>query len=127
MRLVVVYGEEFAFLQMVHDYYQLRNSALMIIIAVSSLVIAVQSKPRYNKLINYIGLCTFGIYLLHEHSLMRPFIWKALFNNAAHANSPFLWLRMIMCVTIIFAAGIITETIRKKVFSGKPVDSYRGR
>ncbi|MBC8743168.1 acyltransferase [Lactobacillus sp. Marseille-P7033] len=40
----------------------------------------------HNKIINYISGSMFGVYLLHENSFVRPFIWKSLFNSAQYSS-----------------------------------------
>lgn len=69
-------------------------------------------KIPYSKLINYLGSCTLGIYMLHDGSL-AGFLWKNVFKNATHQHSRVLVLYIICAVTIIFIVGCLIDSIRK--------------
>ena len=94
-------------------YFFHKNSIFTILIALGMLIFAVNQKPRYNKAVNLISSCTFGIYLLHDNSLIRRFIWSDLLRAPTLANSPFMIVHCFGSVLTIFLVGIIIELIRK--------------
>lgn len=65
------------------------------------------------------GLC-FGIYLLHEHIDIRN-LWyewiSQMVNPGGNYGLGFFFWEMICCVVILFAAGIIIDWLRSKLFS----------
>lgn len=65
-----------------------------------------------NKFINYIGCNTLGIYLLHDHPLVRKHIYKLLKIDQPFSNYGFCF-KILNCAIIIFITGIIVELIRK--------------
>lgn len=96
-----------------------------------------------NKIINYISSLTFGIFLIHEHKLLRQLLWKTFVRDTLFGK----WLNCpniesttnlvpmaILVVIIVFIFAGIIETIRlymieplyiDKVNSiGSKVDNY---
>lgn len=71
----------------------------------------------HNKIINTFAAATFGVYLIHDNGLVRPFLWFRVFKNASFQDSPYLILYSIMVVIIVFAACTLIEIIRSKIFS----------
>ena len=68
---------------------------------------------KNNKLINLISGCTFGIYLFHDHELIRSniYIWANI-DNGAYDNYNILGLMLLVTISI-FMFGILIELIRK--------------
>lgn len=64
------------------------------------------------------GLC-FGIYLLHEHVDLRyRWYWwiKGMVNPSAKTGVGVFFLELIVCVIILFIAGLLIDYIRSVVF-----------
>lgn len=68
------------------------NKITVIIISINLFLIFLNVNIRSNKIINEISKSTFGVYLIHEHYLMRMFLWEKLFNASKISNS----LKLIM-------------------------------
>ncbi|MDW1821111.1 acyltransferase [Vibrio sp. Vb1018] len=54
------------------------------------------------KIINTISSTMFGVYLIHDNFLVRPFLWRELFNNASYLNSDNLYFHSILSITVVF-------------------------
>lgn len=66
-----------------------------------------------------LGKYCFGIYLLHEHIDLRHFWYPLLTGNMGVAVSDNIGgfvLALLVCVVILFAAGICIDWIREKIF-----------
>ena len=67
-------------------YYRYREqySIIVVLIAVELLNAFRKMKPFYNKWINVIASATFGVYLIHDNELVRPYIWNEIFQVSLH-------------------------------------------
>lgn len=72
-------------------------------------------KPHYNKFINTIGGCTFGVYLIHDHDFVRNFLWENLFSLENYANSSMLLVRILYSTIAVFIVCLIIEFVRKNI------------
>ncbi len=59
-----------------------------------------QMKP--SKVINTIASSMFGVYLIHDSNLLRPFLWLTLFENAKYQYSPYLILHAVGAIVSVF-------------------------
>ena len=82
-------------------------------------------KIKPNKMINTIASATFGVYLIHDHRLGGPFLWKKAFNIASFSDSNILVPYTLMVIVIVFVACTIIELVRKNTLERiylKPID-----
>ena len=59
---------------------------------------------------------TFGVYLIHDHLLMRDWIWKTL-SMTSYANQWIYVLAVMVVCVLIFAICILIDTVRKRLFA----------
>lgn len=81
--------------------------------SVGLFILFLNKKPFYNKYINYLASCTFGVYLIHENSYMRTLLWKKIFPYGAFVESNFLIVHIIFAVVVVFTVGTIIEIVQK--------------
>ena len=74
----------------------------------------------YSSVINKIAATTFGIYLIHDSNLLRPYLWHHVFHNAGYLNSAWLPVHAVSTVLIVFIVGAVIDFCRKK-FIEKPI------
>ncbi len=67
---------------------------------------------RYSRIINTVSSATFGVYLLHDHDIMRIFLWKKVFRNAAYADSRMLIPYSLFVIGLVFTGGTLIELAR---------------
>ena len=72
-------------------------------------------KIRYRKWINIMASATFGVYLIHENSYIRPYLWIELFQNN-HYQDTILIPYSIAVVAIIYIVCTLIDLIRQHVF-----------
>lgn len=72
-----------------------------------------------NSVINYIAQSMFGIYLIHEDSFVRPFIWQRIFSSIKFENSGMEYLIYgLGCSLIVFICTLVLDIlIRRLLFS----------
>ncbi len=72
-----------------------------------------------SKTINYIAGTTIGIYAIHEHPLLRGFIWsRNNFADPALYSTPLGFLKMLLMILEIFVICSLIDMIRQGIFSG---------
>ena len=67
-----------------------------------------------SKVINTISSATFGVYLIHENTYVRPFIWQKVFKNYLFYSKSTLFLHAIVCIIITMIICTIIELMRKR-------------
>lgn len=70
----------------------------------------------HSKLINAIASATFGVYLIHDSKLVRPFLWLEVFRNASFQDSPYLIPYSIAVILIVYLVCTLLELMRSKIF-----------
>ena len=80
------------------------------------LFLNIQIKGKYvNKLICFISLLTFGVYLFHDNPHLRSVLWNFI-GADQYADGPFLLPFMVLVVLSIFTIGIMIDLLRKWLF-----------
>lgn len=69
-----------------------------------------------SKIINAIASATFGVYLIHDNNLVRPFLWHDLFRNASFQDSPYLIPYSLAVIMAVYISCTVIELIRSRIF-----------
>lgn len=69
---------------------------------------------KYNKWINLYASATFGVYLIHDHTLMRPVIWEKLFKNYLFQFSGMIIPYSIAAVLAVYCVCTVVDMLRQK-------------
>lgn len=75
----------------------------------------IKSNPKINK----IAGCTFGIYLFHDHPLIRKVLWIEVLGNANHIDESLFPLRLSLSIIGVFLIGIVFEYCRQTILGRK--------
>ena len=97
-----------------------KNSILTLLCATGLCSLAIYAKPNYNKFINKLGSCTFGIYLIHDNFAFREVVWKQVLFLPQYSHLILLPLIIILTATVVFIICSIIELIRQKTIA-KPM------
>ena len=97
-------------------FLYVRSSLLVVIISTCLFAKVIDVKPFYNKYINKISSCMFGVYLIHENIIMRKIIWMELVNNSVYVNDNYLFLRLLFSSLVVFVICVLVELMRKILF-----------
>lgn len=95
-------------------YFWPPNTVPVVCLSVGVFGLFLNMQCSYHPWINKLGSTTLGIYLLHDGVLNR-WLWRTIFQNAAHQNSPLLFLHIIITATIIFALGATIDLVRQAI------------
>jgi surface polysaccharide O-acyltransferase-like enzyme len=74
------------------------------------------------KLINWMAGYMFCIYLIHEHPLIRKYIFNGVLRNRIFIPNEYLVLRFILSCVIIFTSCLVIEIIRSLLM--RNIESY---
>ena len=94
-------------------YFYDRPSILTIGAAVGLMLIFLHFKPFHSRFINGVAACTFGVYLIHDNNLVRPFLWGDLLHNAAYSDSSLLIVHMVISVVGVYLVCTAIEFVRR--------------
>lgn len=91
-----------------------RNSPFILATAVGLMAVAVYARPFSSRSINTISGCTFGVYLIHDHPLVRELLWKHWLNWQAYFTSGSFILRILLSVVVVYVVCTGIEWLRQK-------------
>ena len=109
-------------LDMLSDYLPLFGQARDILIRYNCITVFIASislflfflnrpinpKKHTEKLITQIAATSFTVYLIHEHSALRAYLWDNIVRlSKTTSNIPDYLLRLIIVITVVFVSGII--------------------
>ena len=94
-------------------YFFGQDKLSVLLISLCLFMVFEKTELPYNKWINLIASATFGVYLIHDSNLVRPFLWIELFKNASYQNTPLLIPYSIFVVVLVYAVCTIIDLGRK--------------
>lgn len=91
-------------------YYRYREqySILVVLIAVELFNTFRKMKPFYNKWINVVASATFGVYLIHDNVLVRPYLWNEVFQISFHYGKGGF---VFFAIKVVFSIYIICTVV----------------
>ena len=74
--------------------------------------------PNICKIINFISAGNLGIYMIHEHPLIRKLIWGEIFdiNNVAFYSQKWYLVKIIIIIIIIYSVCWMIDFLRRLPF-----------
>ncbi|WP_371932428.1 acyltransferase [Bacillus sp. WLY-B-L8] len=92
------------------------NSINALLFSVSLFIILSRLNFK-SRIVNSIGACTFGVYLIHDNPFIRKFIWIDLFHDAEHLYGKYIIISSMVEPVIIFLICVAIELLRKKILT----------
>ena len=96
------------------DFFEIERLPILLM-AITLFMGFVTLKMNYHKLINMIASATFGLYLIHDSSYIRYYLWTNIFKINQYQDSTFLILYSILVVFILYVSCTMIDLIRKKL------------
>ena len=96
------------------DFFEIERLPILLI-AITLFMGFVTLKMNYHKWINMIASATFGVYLIHDSSYIRYYLWTNIFKINQYQDSTFLILYSILVVFILYVSCTMIDLIRKKL------------
>ncbi len=66
---------------------------------------------RGERFISTVSISTIGVYLLHDHRLIRNLIWEKIYDYSLLSSSYRLWMVMMLICFSIFAVAIVVDIL----------------
>ena len=86
----------------------LPNDPLYPLLAVLLFLGFEQIPLRQSKTVNFAASTIFGVYLLHDHPVVRTFLWQDLFRNAAFQSKPYLAAyALLVSAAVLIGCGTV--------------------
>ena len=96
-------------------YFYNLNKLTVLLISLSLFMVFANLKMKYSKIINVIASATFGVYLIHDNSIIRNLLWVVLFKNVQYQDSLFLIPYSIIVVAIVYIVCTFVELLRQNI------------
>ncbi|MBQ9211766.1 MAG: acyltransferase [Clostridia bacterium] len=93
-------------------FYEIQRVPLLMI-SVLLFVGFSRLRVKPSPVINTIASAMFGVYLIHDHSYVRYFLWLDLFHNMDHGADPTLFLRFLGEVSVVLVVCTLIELARQ--------------
>lgn len=98
------------------DHNNMQNSPFSLAISFCLFLVVSKWDIGYHRTVNIIAGTTFGIYLIHDHALVRGYIYSEIFDCFGHTSSDYLIPYVLMIAIIIFLSCMVVEMIRSFCF-----------
>ena len=67
-----------------------------------------------NRFVNAVASAAFGVYLIHDNNVLRPWLWGALVRTQAFGHAPWMPLHAVFWALAIFAACAAADLLRQR-------------
>ena len=91
----------------------LENKIFLFVASLTLFMIFLKRKEFSNKYINYIAGSAFGVYLIHDNLLLRPYLWNNLLHVPSYYFSPYLFLFMIGSIFGVYIICTGIDIVRR--------------
>ena len=121
-----IVGTKIAFFGEHATYFYEMHSLPIVIISSLLFLGFLKLNIGFNKIINVISSATFGVYLIHDNSYVRSFLWEDVFMNASYYESNLLIPYSILVIVLVFVVCTVIELARSytfEVFFSKRIDT----
>lgn len=88
-----------------------QESILMLLVAIPIFILFLKINVGSSRIINFLASCTLGVYLFHEHPLMRDFIWQKVLHTAYAPYCEHPILHCIGAILGIYIVGTLVDII----------------
>lgn len=92
-------------------FYRELNSPLIVVICTEMFIAIMETDIAYNRLINTIASCTFGVYLIHSNRWMLEILSK-IFPIYEEQRSLYILLHSIFAFLMIYVFCTVIDLIR---------------
>lgn len=87
------------------------SSLYLLLISSLIFVIFTRIHIRHSRIINFLAACTLGIYIFHEHALMRTFLWNTMLHCERAPFSAYPYFHCIASILLVFFLSIVADVI----------------
>ncbi|MCV5378664.1 acyltransferase [Escherichia coli] len=107
-------------------YFIGSSSPFIIMMSIGIFIWFKQMQIGEVRFINIVSSAMFGVYLIHDNSLVRKFLWDSTFQNREHLNSD-VYLHSVVAISSVFVVCVVIELLKNKAFDLLNVKSIQVR
>lgn len=100
------------------DYNNRMNGPFALMISVCLLLAFCKIDIGKVKAVNIVSSAVFGVYLLHDHPLVRQWVYSDIFDCFGHTHSETLFIYVLFMAGTIFLVCSMIELLRIKIIDG---------
>lgn len=97
-------------------YFYGQEKITVLLISLSLFMAFATMKMKHYRFINIVSSATFGVYLIHDNSFVRNFLWMEVFKNAQYQDSLFLIPFSILVIITVYLTCTIIDLLRQNLF-----------
>ena len=97
-----------------YEFFTRENKLFILATSVIIFLIFLKRKEFSNKYINYIAGSALGVYLIHDNTLVRPYLWDHLIVVSSYYNSPNLWILAIISIVSVYIVCTGIDIVRRE-------------
>lgn len=112
--LFTLLGTKWPFFENHRTFFYGANKLPTFLTSVCLLIAFSNLKIGCTKWLNRISSATFGVYLMHEHFILRPILWKNIFHNASYQDSLLLIPYSIAVMIIVYGICTLIDLLRQR-------------
>ena len=87
---------------------------LIVLMAIYVFVVFSKLKIKNNQLINRLASTMFGVYLIHDSTIIRPLLWQKRFHWIVHYNSLGVIPYSIAVVLVVYGVCSLIDILRQE-------------
>ena len=72
---------------------------------------------KSDKCIKFFSSSMFGVYLIHDNSIIRNILWKDFFKNDSFFYSDYMIIHALLVITVVFLSCVIVEKAHKYIIA----------
>lgn len=89
-----------------------QNGIFDFVVALELFLYFLNREPFYNRAVNIAASACFGVYLIHDNFIFRPYLWETLLHMPEHYVSSTLPLYVLISVLAIYIACTLIDLLR---------------
>ena len=89
-----------------------QNGIFDFVVALELFLYFLNREPFYNRAVNIAASACFGVYLIHDNFIFRPYLWETLLHMPEHYVSSTLPLYVLISVLVIYIACTLIDLLR---------------
>ena len=123
--ILSLWGEKIHVVYKYRNWLVGNNSLFVLVVSVGIFILMLRRKSYYSKLINTIGSATFGVYLIHDNTFVRAFLWGNLFTAGFIENKGAVGaiILIVAIVILVYISCTVIECIRISIFKWLDIEN----
>ena len=103
-------------------YMRDMNDTFVVLISFSIFLFMKDIKIKNTKIISYISSSVFGVYLIHENMIVRPFLWDRIIHANVLIQNSYWGIYAIIISLIVFITFIFADKLLSVIY--KPLTGF---